>query len=48
MERGLDNWKKKMVHMETDGASVYTGCNNVVIVKLQKEIPWLTGMLVYT
>lgn len=43
-QAGVNDWKQALVHMGTDGASVYTGRHNGVVAKLTQEIPWLTGI----
>lgn len=43
-QAGVADWKAAMVHMGTDGASVYTGKHNGVVAKLTQDIPWLTGI----
>ena len=43
-QAGVNDWKQALVHMGTDGASVYTGRHNGIVTKLTQEIPWLTGI----
>ena len=43
-QAGVNDWKQALVHMGTDGASVYTGRHNGVVTKLTQEIPWLLWM----
>ena len=43
-QAGVNDWKQALVHMGTNGVSVYTGRCNSIVAKLTQEIPWLTGI----
>ena len=43
-QAGVNDWKQALVHISTNGASVYTGRHNSLVAKLTQEIPWMTGI----